>query len=244
MKILGIIPARFASTRFPGKVLADINGKTMIRRVYEQTTKSSTLHKVIVATDDERVKEEAESFGAQVVLTKPEHPSGTDRCYEAYLKLDEKYDFIVNVQGDEPFIKPEQIDTLTGCLSQDSELATLIKKIDSIDILSNPGNVKVVFNTQKEALYFSRHPIPYLRGVAENEWLDRQDFYEHVGLYAYRADILKKICSLPTSNLETAESLEQLRWLENGFKIKVQPTEWDSYCIETPEDLKHILELK
>lgn len=244
MKILGIIPARFASTRFPGKVLADINGKTMIRRVFEQTMKSSSINKVIIATDDEKVKKEAESFGADVVLTKPEHPSGTDRCYEAYSKLGEKFDFIVNIQGDEPFIKPEQIDTLTGCLFQDSELATLIKKIDSIDILSNPGNVKVVFNTQMEALYFSRHAIPYLRGVVEAEWLGKQDFYEHVGLYAYRTDILKKICSLPPSNLETAESLEQLRWLESGFKIKVQPTEWDSYCIETPEDLKHILKLK
>jgi 3-deoxy-manno-octulosonate cytidylyltransferase (CMP-KDO synthetase) len=243
MRILGIIPARFASTRFPGKVLADIRGKSMIQRVYEQALLATTLHKVIVATDDERVKLEAERFHAEVVMTKSDHISGTDRCQEAYQKLGEPFDFIINIQGDEPFIKPEQIDTLVKCLTQESELATLIKKIEEQSILQNTGNVKVVFNTQMEALYFSRQPIPFLRGISPTEWLSKTDYYEHVGLYAYRVDVLQKICSLQPSTLELAESLEQLRWLENGFRIKVQPTEWDSYCIETPEDLTHILQL-
>jgi len=243
VKIVGIIPARYASTRFPGKVLADIHGKTMIRRVYEQATQAQKLDRIVIATDDERVKAEAESFGAEVVMTKAVHPSGTDRCFEAYGQLSEHYDFVINIQGDEPFIKPEQIDNLAACLHPEAELATLIKKIESDQILFNTGNVKVVFNVQMEALYFSRQPIPYLRGHEEKEWLNKADYYEHVGLYAYRADILKNVCQLPLSPLEKAESLEQLRWLENGFKIKVQTTEWDSYCIETPEDLQNILQI-
>lgn len=243
MKIVGIIPARFASTRFPGKVLADIQGKTMIQRVFEQTSKARTLDKIVIATDDERVRAEALRFGAEVVITKAEHPSGTDRCFEAYEKLGADYDFVINIQGDEPFIKPEQIDNLASCLHPKAELATLIKKIETEEILFNIGNVKVVFNKEMEALYFSRQPIPYLRGVAEKDWLKSSYYYEHVGLYAYRSDILKQVCQLPPSDLEKAESLEQLRWLENGFKIKVQTTEWDSYCIETPEDLQNILQI-
>lgn len=237
MKILGIIPARYASSRFPGKMLAIINGKSMVKRVYEQSIQSTYMKKVIVATDDARIKAECESFGAQVVMTRPEHPSGTDRCFEAYTQLDEVYDFVVNIQGDEPFIRPEQIDTLISCLTPDTELSTLIKKIDHQNILWSSGNVKVTFNTQMEALYFSRQVIPHLRGVPTEEWLDKQPYYEHVGLYAYRTDILKAITTLQPSSLELAESLEQLRWLENGYKIKVQPTQWDSFCVETPEDL-------
>jgi 3-deoxy-manno-octulosonate cytidylyltransferase (CMP-KDO synthetase) len=242
MKILGIIPARYSSSRFPGKMLADINGKTMIKRVYEQCCKSKSLNEIIIATDDVRIKSECESFGANVLMTKPEHPSGTDRCFEAYTLVNEKFDFVVNIQGDEPFIKPEQIDNLISSLSPETELSTLIKKIEDETILWNTGNVKVTFNTKMEALYFSRQVIPFIRGIAQTEWLKANDFYEHVGLYAYRTDILKEICKLPTSNLENAESLEQLRWLENGYKIKLQPTEWDSFCIETPEDLKIAIE--
>jgi len=237
MKYLGIIPARYASTRFPGKMLAKIHGKTMIRHVYEQCLKSLTLSKVIIATDDERIKEECESFGAQVLMTVPEHPSGTDRCFEAYTKLKEEFDFIINIQGDEPFIKPEQIDMLISGLNDKTELSTLIKKIDNNSILFNVGNVKVTFNNKMEALYFSRHPIPYLRGIEEQTWLEKHSFFEHVGLYAYRADILKSITLLEPSSLETAESLEQLRWMENGYKIKLVETNWDSFCVETPEDL-------
>lgn len=242
MKIVGIIPARYSSSRFPGKMLADINGKTMIKRVYEQCCKSASLNEIIIATDDERIKSECESFGATVLMTKAEHPSGTDRCYEAYMNLNKKYDFVVNIQGDEPFIKPEQIDNLISSLTPETELSTLIKKIEDETILWNTGNVKVTFNTKMEALYFSRQVIPYIRGIDQTKWMNSYDFYEHVGLYAYRTDILQEICNLTTSSLENAESLEQLRWLENGFKIKLQPTEWDSFCIETPEDLKIALE--
>lgn len=242
MKILGIIPARYSSSRFPGKMLADINGKTMIKRVYEQCSKSKSLNDIVIATDDKRIQSECESFGAKVLMTKPEHPSGTDRCYETYTMLNKKYDFVVNIQGDEPFIKPEQIDNLIASLTPETELSTLIKKIEDENILWNTGNVKVTFNTKMEALYFSRQVIPYIRGIDQTKWMDSHNFYEHVGLYAYRTDILEKICKLTTSNLENAESLEQLRWLENGYKIKLQPTEWDSFCIETPEDLKTALE--
>ena len=243
MKIVGIIPARYASSRFPGKMLADIHGKSMVRRVFEQCQKSKQLSKVLIATDDERILAEGESFGATVVMTQPELPSGTDRCYEAYRQLGEPYDFVINIQGDEPFIKPEQIDTLASSLEEKTELSTLIKKIEDESILWNTGNVKVTFNRQMEALYFSRHAIPHLRSIAEKDWLKSHDFYEHVGLYAYRTDVLEKICRLPPSSLELAESLEQLRWLENGYKIKLQPTEWDSFCIETAEDLQTALKL-
>ena len=237
MKIIGIIPARFSSSRFPGKMLADINGKTMIKRVYEQCSKSEHLSEIIIATDDARIKSECESFGANVIMTKPEHPSGTDRCYEAYTILNKKYDFVLNIQGDEPFIKPEQIDNLISNLNLETELSTLIKKIEDESILWNTGNVKVAFNTKMEALYFSRQVIPFVRGIEQKDWMKSFDFYEHVGLYAYRTDVLEEICKLKTSTLEDAESLEQLRWLENGYKIKLQPTKWDSFCIETPEDL-------
>ncbi len=243
MKILGIIPARYASSRFPGKMLADINGQSMVQRVYEQCKKANSLTKIVIATDDNRIKNVCESFGAQVIMTKPEHPSGTDRSFEAYELLGESFDFVINIQGDEPFIRPEQIDTLASSLNPKTELSTLIKKIESEEILWNIGNVKVTFNTQMEALYFSRQVIPHLRGISEKEWIKNNTYYEHVGLYAYRTDILKAICALEPSKLELAESLEQLRWLENGFKIKLQPTEWDSFCIETPEDLQIALKL-
>jgi len=243
MKILGIIPARYASSRFPGKMLADIKGKSMVRRVYEQCSKAKSLDSIIIATDDIRIKAECESFGAKVIMTKPEHPSGTDRCYEAYSYLNEEFDFVMNIQGDEPFIKPEQIDTLSSSLTIDTELSTLIKKIEEESILWNTGNVKVTFNKNMEALYFSRQVIPFIRGIENNKWINSHDFFEHVGLYAYRTDILKQICELSTSSLEDAESLEQLRWMENGYKIKLQPTEWDSFCIETPEDIVIALSL-
>jgi 3-deoxy-manno-octulosonate cytidylyltransferase (CMP-KDO synthetase) len=243
MNILGIIPARYASSRFPGKMLVDIQGKSMVQRVFEQCLQAKSLAKVIVATDDTRIKAACEAFGATVVMTKPEQPSGTDRCFEAYQQLGEPYDFVINIQGDEPFIKPEQIDTLASSLNADTELSTLIKKIDNEDILWNPGNVKVTFNIQMEALYFSRQVIPHMRGIPEEDWMKAFNFHEHVGLYAYRTDILEEICQLPPSSLEVAESLEQLRWLENGYKIKLQPTEWDSFCIETPEDLQTALRL-
>jgi 3-deoxy-manno-octulosonate cytidylyltransferase (CMP-KDO synthetase) len=238
--ILGIIPARLASTRFPNKVLYNIEGKTMLQRVYEQAKKANSLTKIIIATDHEDVVKHAKSFGAECIMTSADHPSGTDRCFEAMQKLNENFDYIINIQGDEPFIQPEQIDTLASVLERKTvELATLIKKIDDEATLTDPNEVKVTFNVEQEAIYFSRSIIPYIHQYPENEWLDKFTFYKHVGMYAYRNDVLMKITDLPTSYLENAESLEQLRWIENGFKIKVAITELESYCIDVPEDLEH-----
>ena len=226
MSILGIIPARYESTRFPGKVLANIKGKSMVQRVYEQAVKSKYLDKVVIATEDDTVVEHVRQFGGEVLITKANHASGTDRCFEALQLQNEKYDYVINIQGDEPFIDPRQIDELGELLDGTVELATLIKKITTTDELFNLGEVKTVFNKDMEALYFSRQPIPYYRNAAELDWLQQQDYYKHIGIYAYRADILEKISKLPVSGLEKAESLEQLRWLENGLKIKLAFTEF------------------
>ena len=241
MRILGVIPARYESTRFPGKVLADIHGKSMVHRVYEQAVKSTYLDKVIIATEDEKVVDHVAAFGGVSMLTKPDHASGTDRCFEVLQSQSEAYDYVVNIQGDEPFIDPKQIDELAGLLDGDVELATLIKKITTNDELFNLGEVKTVFNKKMEALYFSRQPIPYYRNAAELDWLQEQDYYKHIGIYAYRADILERISNLAVSDLEKAESLEQLRWLENGLKIKLAFTEFESICIDTREDLEKVL---
>lgn len=241
MKILGIIPARSQSTRFPGKVLVDIKGKSMVQRVYEQASKSTLLSKVIVATESKEVKTHVEAFGGVAVLTADHHASGTDRCFEALTLQEDKYDYVVNIQGDEPFISPAQIDELSGLLDGKVELATLIKKITTNAELFNYGEVKTVFNQNMEALYFSRQPIPYGRNEGEMEWLQNHLYYKHIGIYAYRADILDKISKLPVSNLEKAESLEQLRWLENGLKIKLAYTEHESVSIDTKEDLDQVL---
>ena len=237
MNILGIIPARYESTRFPGKVLADIQGKSMVQRVYEQAVKSKYLNKIVVATEDDKVVEHVRKFGGEVLFTKPNHESGTDRCFEALQLQSDSYDYVINIQGDEPFIDPGQIDELAELLDGTVELATLIKKITTTDELFNLGEVKTVFNKEMEALYFSRQPIPYFRNAAELDWLQEQDYYKHIGIYAYRADILERISDLPVSALEKAESLEQLRWLENGLKIKLAFTEFESICIDTKEDL-------
>lgn len=241
ISILGIIPARYASTRFPAKALADIAGKSMIQRTYEQAMKARSLSAVIVATDDERIFEHVQSFGGEVVMTSAEHQSGTDRCFEAYLKCGKKFDYVINIQGDEPFIQPEQIDILSACLGEATGLATLIKKIDDLETLFNPNTPKVVFDNQYNAIYFTRQTVPYLRGSEKEEWLSKQDYFKHIGIYAYRSDVLAKITSLPQAELEKAESLEQLRWLENGFKIKVAITEYDSFGIDLPEDLESAL---
>ncbi len=241
MKILGIIPARFESTRFPGKVLVDINGMSMVQRVYEQANKSTLLSKVIIATESKKVQKHVASFGGEVVLTSNNHVSGTDRCFEALLLQKEKYEYVINIQGDEPFIVPTQIDELAKLLDGKVELATLIKKITTSAELFNYGEVKTVFNKAMEALYFSRQPIPYCRNAGEMEWLSHQDYYKHIGIYAYRADILKKVSQLPISALEKAESLEQLRWIENGLKIKLAFTKHQSICIDTKEDLDKVM---
>jgi 3-deoxy-manno-octulosonate cytidylyltransferase (CMP-KDO synthetase) len=241
MKIIGIIPARYASSRFPGKPLIDIAGKTMIQRVYEQTKLASCLSDVIIATDDERIAEHAASFGAKVVMTSTNHPSGTDRCYEAVEKYGESVDYVINIQGDEPFIDPGQITELAAVCDGTTELATQMIAVDSHTVLFDSGEVKIVLNTNNEALFFSRMVIPFIKGVEEKDWHKHHPYFRHVGMYAYRTDILKTLTSLMPSSLEKAESLEQLRWLENGFKIKLVETNFDSHCIDTPEDIEKVL---
>ena len=237
MKILGIIPARYASTRFPAKPLAEIAGQTMIERVYRQVEKSN-VNETIVATDDERILRHVLAFGGKACMTSPDHQSGTDRCYEALQQQTQHYDYVINVQGDEPFIDPHQINLIASLLDGMAELATLGKKINSSEQLFNPNVVKLVKDSSGRALYFSRSTIPHLRSTPENEWLAKHSFFKHIGMYAYRTDILKKITQLPVSSLERAEALEQLRWLENGFSIQVAETDVETIGVDTPEDLK------
>lgn len=242
ISIAAIIPARYASTRFPGKPLVLINGKTMIQCVYDQVKNTPEISEVIVATDDDRIEAEVVRFGGKVVRTNPEHPSGTDRCFEAYQKLNKQFDFIINVQGDEPFIQPEQIRTLASILTPDVELATLIKKIEDEETLFNPNTPKVLVNANGEAIYFSRQTIPYLRQYTDKkDWLANHTFFKHIGMYAYRPDILAKITQLKPSALELSESLEQLRWLESGYKIKTAVTTIETVGIDTPEDLLRVI---
>ncbi|MFQ9317041.1 3-deoxy-manno-octulosonate cytidylyltransferase [uncultured Dysgonomonas sp.] len=245
MKFIAIIPARYASTRFPGKPLADMGGKPMIQRVYEQVKRA--VHDVWVATDDSRIFEAVQSFGGKAVMTSTDHRSGTDRIQEAYSKIGEDFDVVINVQGDEPFIQPEQIESLKECFdSKGVELATLVKpfkKEDGFDVLFNPNSPKVVINKKSEAIYFSRSIVPYIRDVHHTEWLDKHTFYKHIGMYAYRADVLKEITQLPQSSLEKAESLEQLRWIENGYRIRVGYTDVETIGIDTPEDMERAIKL-
>ena len=242
-KILGLIPARYASSRFPGKPLADIGGKPMIQRVYEQAKK--VLPTVCVATDDERIRAAVETFGGKVVMTSDKHKSGTDRCAEALdiieSQLNTKFDAVLNIQGDEPFIEPEQIRTLADMFDRNEvEIATLVKKAECKADVFNPNKPKVVVANDGKALYFSRQAIPYLRGVDETEWTEKYEFYNHIGLYGYRADVLRRLTKLPQGILERAESLEQLRWLENGFAIYVSRTELESLSVDTPDDLEEL----
>lgn len=242
--IIGIIPARYASTRLPGKPLANILGKSMLQRVYEQSSKSKFLKRVVVATDDERIFDHVKNFGGDVVMTAEHHPSGTDRCWDAAQQVDETFNYVINVQGDEPFINPKQIDELASVLQDGSiELATQMVAVNSYDLLEDKGEVKIVLNKNDEAMYFSRSIIPFIKNVDEKDWLDHHTYYRHVGMYAYRKDILEKITKLPVSSLEKAESLEQLRWIENGFKIKCVATNYDSHCVDTPEDLEKAIQM-
>jgi 3-deoxy-manno-octulosonate cytidylyltransferase (CMP-KDO synthetase) len=237
--IIGIIPARYASTRFPGKPLVLINGKPMIQHVYERARQ--VLDEVVVATDDERIFTAVEAFGGKVVMTRTDHPSGTDRCYEAYTKLESKADVVVNIQGDEPFIQSSQIQTLVDCFdSPSTEIATLVRAFttdDGKENLFSPNHPKVVMNSRGEALLFSRSVIPYLRGVDADEYLEKGLFYAHIGIYAFRSMVLRKLVNLTPSSLEKAESLEQLRWLENGYAIRCGVTTERTVGIDTPEDL-------
>jgi 3-deoxy-manno-octulosonate cytidylyltransferase (CMP-KDO synthetase) len=243
MRTIGVIPARYASTRFPGKPLTNIGGKTMIQRVYEQVSAAKTLSKVVVATDDIRIFNHINSFGGTVTMTSDAHPSGTDRCAEVLsMAAYRGFDAAVNIQGDEPFIQPFQIDMLVNALlhHKNLQIVTLAKKIDTLEAVLNENVVKVLFDTHFKALYFSRHPIPFVRGVPVENWLVQTSFYKHIGLYAFRSDALQQVARLKPSRLEMAESLEQLRWLENGFKIGIALTDMETIGIDTPEDVAKI----
>ena len=241
MKILGIIPSRYGSTRFPGKPLIDINGKSMIQRVFEQAQQSGHLTDVIVATDDERIFNHVKSFDGKVIMTSSSHESGTDRCEEVVNNMNENFDVIINIQGDEPFIDPNQINQLCQCFDDEkTDIATLIKKISNEEELFNPNKPKVVIDDNDFALLFSRNTVPHIKGVEKDEWLNHHTYFKHIGIYGYRTPILKKIATLPMSNLEKAEGLEQLRWLENGLNIKVALTTFEAISIDSPEDLEKI----
>ena len=242
MKVVGIIPSRYASTRFPSKPLQMIKGKTMIQRVWEQAWKSK-LDAVVVATDDMRIADEVLKFGGQYVLTDPNHRSGTDRCREALYMVEEQYDAVVNIQGDEPFIDPAQINQVIELIGRDdTQLASLAKRIEDADELFSPNVVKVVMDKQGNALYFSRNPIPFMRNLDHDKWLQKGEFYKHIGLYAYKTETLCQIAEMQSTTLEMAESLEQLRWLENGLRIRMGITQLESISIDTQEDLEKALQ--
>lgn len=247
MNFLALIPARYASSRFPGKPLADIHGKPMIRRVYERciTVFGTDCY---VATDDLRIEEAVQAFGGQVIMTSAEHRSGTDRCAEA-LDAAERltgrtFDIVVNIQGDEPFIATGQLEQIRNCFTDPTtQIATLVKPFTPAESIFNENSPKVVLSAAGDALYFSRSAIPFLRGVPGEEWQARHTYYKHIGLYAYRSDVLRAVTKLPPSPLEKAESLEQLRWIENGYRIRTAVTTLESHAIDTPEDLQHVLDL-
>lgn len=237
MKFIGIIPARYASTRFPGKSLALLGGKPVIQHVYEKV--AAVLEAAYVATDDERIYDVVKSFGGQVVMTRTDHKSGTDRIEEAIEKIGGEWDVVVNVQGDEPFVAKSQLDTICHCFDDSTtQIATLGKPFESMEAVQNPNSPKIVVDNMGFAMYFSRSVIPYVRGKEKSSWLTHYPFLKHLGIYAYRKDVLRQITQLPQSSLEIAESLEQLRWLQNGFKIKVGTTDVETVGIDTPQDLE------
>lgn len=240
LRILGVVPARYASTRLPGKPLVDIGGKSMVVRVVEQARKSSSLGEVVVATDDQRIADHVIALGLQVVMTSPTHPSGTDRCYEALtITGRDRFDAVVNIQGDEPFIVPEQIDQLCAALREaPGGIATLAQVVTDDRDLGDPGEVLIATDVNMDALYFSRAAIPFLHRPGEGARHEQHRFLKHVGLYGYRADLLERIVALPPSALEKAESLEQLRWVENGFRVRIGLTEHPSFCVDTAADLE------
>lgn len=237
MKFIGIIPARYASTRFPGKPLALLGGKPVIQHVYEKV--AAVLKAAYVATDDERIYDVVKSFGGQVVMTRTDHKSGTDRIEEAIEKIGGEWDVVVNVQGDEPFVAKSQLDTICHCFDDPTtQIATLGKPFESMEAVQNPNSPKIVVDNMGFAMYFSRSVIPYVRGKEKSSWLTHYPFLKHLGIYAYRKDVLRQVTQLPQSSLEIAESLEQLRWLQNGFKIKVGTTDVETVGIDTPQDLE------
>lgn len=238
MKVLGVIPARYASSRLMGKPLIEIGGISMIQRVYEQVKKAERIDKVVVATDDQRIFDHIKSFGGKVMMTSNTHQSGTDRCAEVAAAYQNEFDIVVNIQGDEPFIQPEQINQLVDFMkTADFQIGTLARLLEDTGDIFNPNIVKVIFAYQK-AIYFSRHPIPYIRDFENENWVYQYDFHKHIGMYAFRMKTLLAITQLFTSKLEFAEGLEQLRWLENGYSIGIQTTEQESLGIDTPADVQ------
>ncbi len=244
MQILAVIPARYASSRFPGKPLIDIKGKTMIERVYERVAQA--VNQVVVATDDERIADAVKGFGGQVAMTSASHQSGTDRCAEAVAVFEKAsglhFDVVLNIQGDEPLIDPVQVKQLADLFQDEStQIATLIKEIHDEDTLFNPDKARVIKNVQDEAIYFTRHALPFVKGAAKEDWLGKHTFYQHIGLYGYRKTVLQELVQLPQSSLELMESLEQLRWIENGYKIKTGLSDITGLSIDTPEDLEKLV---
>ena len=236
LQFVGIIPARYASTRFPGKPLATLAGKPVIEHVYRRVVEA--LGSAYVATDDDRIAQAVERFGGQAVMTRADHKSGTDRIAEALEKTGREVDVVVNVQGDEPFITTRQIETLCHCFDDEqTQIATLGKPFESMEAVENPNSPKIVTDLKGFALYFSRSVIPYIRGFEQTNWLSHFPYLKHLGIYAYRTEVLREITQLPQSPLEKAESLEQLRWLQAGYRIKVGITDEETVGIDTPEDL-------
>ncbi len=241
MKVIGIIPARYASTRFPAKPLVDIAGQSMIQRVYQQAKHASSLDEVIVATDDQRIYDHVKSFAGNVIMTNSEHQSGTDRCAEVIRNIT-GFDIAINIQGDEPFIDPQQIDLLVSCFAnKQTDIATLVRKVESNEELFNENKPKVVLNNTGKAIYFSRQAIPFLRGIDPKEWLQNRPYYNHIGIYGYRTAVLTEVSKLPISDLERMEALEQLRWIDNGYTIQTAISNHSNDAIDTPEDLKKIM---
>ncbi len=238
-KIIGIIPARYASQRFPGKPLIDLKGKSMVQRVYEQAVQCEALDKVVIATDDIRIYEHCETKNLNVVMTGIYHQSGTDRCAEALGKVNDQFDIIVNIQGDEPLIEPQQITEVISLFDNDSvKIGSLVRRIKEKEQIQNPNVVKATFDKYGKALYFSRSPIPFNRNENENYFA-----FQHLGIYAFRVNTLKNLVQLPVSRLENIEKLEQLRWLENGYSLYLKETNYVTYAIDTPEDVDNIINL-
>ena len=246
MNILGVIPARYASTRFPGKALCTIDGKSMIQRVYEQATQCDQLTHVLVATDHDMIANHVKEFGGHVVMTSESHQTGTERCAEAVQLMDkdviaDETDLVINIQGDEPYLHPQQIAQVISCFDNATTgIATLARKISTEEDIFDPNVVKVVFDDNKQVLYFSRSAIPAVRDADPEAWLDHGTFFKHIGIYGYRTAILKKLVELPVTSLEKSESLEQLRWMQHGFPVSIQETAFQSISIDTPEDLQKL----
>jgi len=241
MKVLGIIPARYQSSRFPGKPLIDIAGKSMIQRVYEQASKSNLISTLIVATDDERIYKHVKAFGGKVEMTSIKHRSGTERCGEI-INTHNSYDIVINIQGDEPLIEPNQLDSVLNLFKTvDTKIATLVKQLHNISDIQNPNRIKVVLDKNKNGIYFSRSPIPFIANTNQNEWLNKASFWKHIGIYAWRINTLRDIINLPKTELEEQESLEQLRWIYNGYKIATVETTIETPNIDAPEDLEKVL---